>query len=197
MKGCFFHLTQNICRKVQSEGLQNEYQQNPDFALQVKLLSALAFAPPFDVQTLFPVVVQNLPMPVTEGLVLYFERTYIGRTLPGGAFQQPIFSIAMWNYHLEALAGYPRTTNAVEAWHRSFNSTVGCHNPTIWKFIQALKLEQGIVEVKQMKFLAGEKPTKRIKWQHQEETLKNIIQDYLNRTMLEFLKGIAHHIGMD
>ena len=89
------------------------------------------------------------------------------------------------------------TTNAVEAWHRSFNSTVGCHHPTIWKFIQALKLEQGIVEVKQMKFLAGEKPTKRIKWQHQEETLKNIIQDYLNRTMLEFLKGIAHHIGMD
>ena len=57
----------------------------------------------------------------------------------------------MWNYHLEALAGYPRTTNAVEAWHRSFNSTVGCHRPTIWKFIQALKLEQGIVEVKQMK----------------------------------------------
>ena len=197
VKGCFFHLTQNIFRKVQSEGLQNEYQQNPDFALQVKLLPALAFAPPFDVQTLFPVVVQNLPMPVTEGLVLYFERTYIGRTLPGGSFQQPIFPIAMWNYHLEALAGYPRTTNAVEAWLRSFNSTVGCNHPTIWKFIQALKLEQGLVEVKQMKFLAGEKPTKRVKWQHQEETHKNIIHDYLNRTVLEFLKGVAHHIGID
>ena len=112
VKGCFFHLIQNIFRKVQSEGLQNEYQQNPDFALQVKLLPALAFAPPFDVQTLFSVVVQNLHMPVTEGLVLYFERTYIGRTLPGGAFQQLIFPITMWNYHLEALAGYSRTTNA-------------------------------------------------------------------------------------
>ena len=91
VKGCFFHLTQNIFRKVQSEGLQNEYQQNTDFALQVKLLPALAFAPPFDIQTLFPVVVvQNLPMPVTEGLVLYFERTYIGRTLH---FNNPYFPL--------------------------------------------------------------------------------------------------------
>ena len=35
--------------------------------------------------------------------------------------------------------GYPWTTNAVEAWHRSFNATVGCHHPIIWKFITALK----------------------------------------------------------
>ena len=28
VKGCFFHLTQNIFRKIQAEGLQNEYQHN-------------------------------------------------------------------------------------------------------------------------------------------------------------------------
>ena len=48
-----------------------------------------------------------------------------------------------------------------EAWHRSFNATVGCHHPTIWKFIAALKREQGLVEVRQARFLAGNAPTKR------------------------------------
>ena len=132
VKGCFFfHLNQNIFRKIQAEGLQNEYHHNEDFALQMKLIPALAFAPPCDVLNLLATVVKNLPMPLAEGLVLYFERTYVGRILPGGTFQQPIFPIEMWNCHFEVLAGFPRT-NSVGAWHRSFNATVGCYHPTIW-----------------------------------------------------------------
>ena len=176
VKSCFFHLTQNIFRKIQAEGLQHEYQHNEDFALQMKLIPALAFAPPCDVLHLFGTVVQNLPMPMAEGLVLYFERTYIGRVLPGGTFQQPIFLIEMWNCHFEVLAGFPRTTNSVEAWHRSFNATLGCYHPTIWKFIQTLKLEQRIVELKQIKYLAGDRPTKRKNWQHHEETIRNLVR---------------------
>ena len=121
----------------------------------MKLIPALAFAPLCNVLNLFEAVVQKLPMPITEGLVLYFERTYVGRVLPGGTFQHPIFPIEMWNCHFEVLAEFPRTTNSVEAWHRSFNATVGCHHPTIWKIIQALKLEQGIVELKQINCLAN------------------------------------------
>ena len=87
VKGCFIHLTQNIFRKIQAEGFQHEYQNNDGFALQMKLIPALAFAPPCDVLDLFSTVVQNLRMPKAEGLVLYFERTYIGWFLPGGTFQ--------------------------------------------------------------------------------------------------------------
>ena len=113
VKGCFFHLTQNIFRKIQAERFQHEYQNNDGFVLQIKLITALAFAPPCDVLDLFSTVVQNLPMPMAEGLVLYFERTYIGRFLPGGTFQQPIFPIQMWNCHFEVLAGLPRAKNSV------------------------------------------------------------------------------------
>ena len=128
VKGCFFHFTQNIFRKIQAEGLQNEYQQNENFAMQMKLLPALSFASPYDIPNLFADMVQQLPMPAAEGLVLYFERTYIGRFFPSGTFQQPLFPIPMWNYHHEVLVGFLRTTNSVE-------------------FIQSLKLEQGIVEI--------------------------------------------------
>ena len=92
--------------------------------------------------------------------LLYFERTYIGRTLPGGFHQEPLFPIQMWNQHHEVTQGIPRTSNAVEAWHRLFNATVGCYHPNIWRFIDVFKREQWLVEVKQAKFIAGDKPTK-------------------------------------
>ena len=66
----------------------------------MKLIPALAFA--HLVLDLFSTVVQNLPMSMAEGLVIYFERTYIGRFLHGGTFQQPIFSIQMLNCHFLA-----------------------------------------------------------------------------------------------
>ena len=52
----------------------------------------------------------------TDDLILYFERTYVGRMLPSGSYQQPLFSIQIWNYHFDVAYGLPRTTNAVEAW---------------------------------------------------------------------------------
>ena len=117
IKGCFFHLTHNIFRKIQAEGLQVEYQQNESFALQMKLLPALAFPPPCDVLNVFAAVVQNLPMPIAEELVLYFERTYMGSDLLGGIFQQTYFLL---NCEIVILkTGWLSQNNElVEAWHR-------------------------------------------------------------------------------
>ena len=81
----------------------------------------------------------------------------------------------MWKQHHEVTQGIPRTNNSVEAWHRSYNATVGYHHPNIWRFIDALKREQGLVEVKQTKSLAGEKPTRRHKDKANEEGLKSLI----------------------
>ena len=100
----------------------------------------------------------------------------------------------MWNYHYETLFGVPRTTNAVEAWHRSFNATVACHHPSIRKFISALKREQGLVEVKQAKFIAGDKPTKRRKDKANAEALKEMVMSYYYFPRLEFLRGIPYSI---
>ena len=43
VKGCFFHLTQNIWRKIQAEGLEGDYNTNEDLALRIRYLPALAF----------------------------------------------------------------------------------------------------------------------------------------------------------
>ena len=169
IKGCFFHLTQNVWRRVQSEGLQSEYNQDEELAIRIRLLPALAFAAPHEIPHLFYTVVQQLPMPQATGLVLYFQNTYIERILPGGTYREALFPIGVWNYHFETPFGLPRTTNIVEAWHRSFNATVGCHHPTVWKFIGSLKREQGLVEVRQAKFILGAQPSKRVKTQGNEQ----------------------------
>ena len=48
-KGCFFHFSQAIFRKIQSLGLQNRYKDDENFAHKVRMLAALAFVPLSDV----------------------------------------------------------------------------------------------------------------------------------------------------
>ena len=104
-------LTQNVWRKVQGVGLQARYSQDAELAIRIRLLPALAFAAPDEVPQLFALVAEQLPITEARDLILYFENTYIGRVLPGGGIQAPLFPISMWNYYLETPFGLPRTNN--------------------------------------------------------------------------------------
>ena len=78
----------------------------------------------------------------------------------------------------------------------SLCATVGCHHPNIWKFISALKREQGLVEVKQAKHIAGDSSTKRKTAQANEQGLRNLVSSYVHRPRLEFLRGVPHHFSI-
>ncbi|KAI6651165.1 hypothetical protein LOD99_5516 [Oopsacas minuta] len=199
VKCCFFHLTQNIWRHVQSVGLQSAYTHDEELAMRIRRIPALAFARPADVPDLFDQVAMDLPLtPEIGELVDYFERTYIGRTVTSGYHVAATYPIHLWNNHISTPLGLPRTTNAVEAWHRSFNATVGCHHPTIWKFILSLKREQGLVEVRHTNYLVGKPLTKRRWSQQSEEALKTLVREYYSpdRSKMEFLQGVAHHFSL-
>ena len=57
--------------------------------------------------------------------------------------------------------------------------------------------EQGLVEVRQAKFISCAQPSKRVKTQGNEQALKDLILSYMYRPRMEFLRGIAHHLNMD
>ena len=100
----------------------------------------------------------ELPLEAYD-LALYFELTYIGRQIANSTFTiQPLFSLKMWNHHFIVRFGLPRIANAVEAWHRSFGCHMSCHHPSMWRFLDKLKKEQGLVEVKQAFYTIGRKP---------------------------------------
>ncbi|KAG0437664.1 hypothetical protein DMUE_3557 [Dictyocoela muelleri] len=45
LKGCFFHLTQSIYRKVNQSLLSNKYKNDSEFRLDVKMIMSFAFLP--------------------------------------------------------------------------------------------------------------------------------------------------------
>ena len=45
LSGGFFHPSSNIWKKVQSLGDQQEYQNNDEFSMHVRMLMVLAFVP--------------------------------------------------------------------------------------------------------------------------------------------------------
>ena len=118
-KGCFFHFSQAIFRKIQSLGLQVRHKDGEDFAHKVRMLAALAFVPEPDVINALKAASEDFSLDA-QAVIDYFEDTYIGRLHPGGHRRVPLFQLGLWNMYNQTLDDLPRTNNAVEGWHRSF-----------------------------------------------------------------------------
>ena len=145
-KGCFFHFSQVIFRKIQFLGLQVRYKDDEDFAHKVRMLTALAFVPEPDVINVFEAVSEDFPLNAQE-VIDYFEDTYIRRLRPGCHRRLPLFELGLWNMYNQTLNDLPRTNNTVKGWHRSFQANVGAYHPNFWKFIDILKHEQNLTQV--------------------------------------------------
>ena len=79
INGCFFHLSQNVYRRVQVEGLSKNYQEDPEFALKIKMLPSMAFVPEMEVVDCFNLLMQDFPENAFN-LAKYFEDNYIGKS---------------------------------------------------------------------------------------------------------------------
>ena len=196
IQGCFYHLSQAIYRKVQSIGLQQEYQTNLDLSLKIRMLAALAFVPVDDIVESFEHLADSMPdeaQPITD----YFEDTYIGRLQRRGRRRQPPFAHDMWSVHNRVEEGLPRTNNHIEGWHRRMQSNVGAHHPSIWHFLDVLRREQSLNEVIITQIRTGQPaPPQRGKYKAVNERLVTVVRDYANRSVHDFLRGIAHNIQM-
>ena len=80
-KGCFYHFSSNIWKHIQNLGLQNHYQDDENFALWLRMLSALAFVPQNDVICYFELLINEIRNNFNDecgDLIDYFEDTSIG-----------------------------------------------------------------------------------------------------------------------
>ena len=82
---CFFHHSQSVWRKTQNLGLSGQYNEDAEFALKVRTLSAIAFLPEHEVEEGLREVAGSLPDEALP-LVDYFQSTYIGRDVAGKTF---------------------------------------------------------------------------------------------------------------
>ena len=195
VQGCLYHLSQAIYRKVQHHGLQVAYQNNCDLSLSIRMLAALAFVPVNDIVHAFEELSDIMPEDARP-IVDYFEDTYIGRVQRRGR-RLPLFPHAMWNVKERVDHGLPRTNNHLEGWHRHMASNVGAYHPNFWRFLKVLQREQALNEVTITQMLAGEPaPPQRRKYKAITQRLKTLVEDYDNRALIDYLRGIAHNLQL-
>ena len=117
MHFCFYHLCSDMWKSIQQLGLQECYINDPEFALHLRMISALAFLPPNDVQNSFDqlaALIRNQYGNDADGVFDYFEDNYVGRFRVNAPRGIPTFPIDFWNMFHHTDDELQRTNNAVE-----------------------------------------------------------------------------------
>jgi hypothetical protein len=193
-------------RKLQAEGLSDEYKQedNETMRSDFHALIALAFVPEEDVIDAFDTLreaADDRLQPVFDHLEDYYLR---GRVRRGrGRRQQrsaPMFPPSTWNCYERAVEGRPRTTNTCEAWHRRLNTIVGKHHPSLFVLLDQLQEEVGEVDVEVMRAEGGvSPPKKRNKYEVADQRIARIMaryNDYKEQDdILTYLRSIGYSIA--
>jgi len=90
------------------------------------------------------------------------------------------------------ISGIDKTNNHAEAAHRRLKRELDVIQPSIWKFIDGLRRVQKGRDVTYKQYdRGGRGPAKRRKYILADKLLLTIVNDYNNRDIIEYLRGIA------
>jgi len=201
VSGCLFHLGQSFWRKLQTEGLTEEYRReaNEELRADFHSLIALAFVPEEDVIEAF----ESLAASASEELqpVLdHVEDNYVRGRRRGRGRTAPAFPPSIWSCYDRALEGLPRSTNTAEAWHRRLNSLVGKHHPSLFTLIHHLQEEVAQIDVTIDRAEGGESPpAKKAKHLRIDERIPKIVERYQeykdDDDVLGYLRALGHNVA--
>ncbi|XP_068219196.1 uncharacterized protein [Palaemon carinicauda] len=192
---CFFHFCQTTWRKIQQLGLVTHYNNDTDFSLFCRKVNALAFllidGVPRGMQCLKQEVPENA-LPFIE----YIDNTFVnGMQRRNGRRSKPLFSVHGWNVYELTIAGNARTINSVEAWHRRFGVLVRSHS-NLYNVLDALRRAEKIVKTRISQLIVGANPKKpNTKVARREQRIYNVVADYQNRLLEDYLRSIAHNLS--
>ena len=71
-----------------------------------------------------------------------------------------------------------RSSNIAEGWKSGFTSLVNCNNPSIWKFLDGIKREQALTDVKITNILTRRPFKRAAKWEEFDLEIQCIVDDY-------------------
>ena len=204
-RGCFFHFSRCLWRHIQEfPDILENYSTVPDFALHLKQIAALAFVPPGDVCATYTKLLNTEFFNVNDNLLqrflTYVETTWIGVLDRRQKRREPLFSIDLWNCYASVLNDLNKTNNHCEGFNNGFHSLLGSTHPSIFKFIDGLKKQQALTDLKREQLFAGsQQAVGRKTYKESTAKLKAVVEDYgtytdQNRT--DYLRAVAHNIEL-
>ena len=188
LRGCYFHFTKATFKHLVDLGLKSEYEvEGSDIRKWYKIISALPFLPEDEVKTGWNRIRPLLPSDLAP-FAAYFEYTWVGTSS-----SPPLFSIQEWNQFDASQMHLPSSTNMAEGWHHGFSSMLSCTNPSLWRFLEALKKEQNLTRMKLSRMRMMLDPaTRAAKWRRYDDRLERLCNSFDQDTdILEYLKKFS------
>lgn len=112
---CWFHIKQSLIRNLGSNNLKLRYENDKDFANEVRQMISVAFLPVEKVATAWDMFIANSTTlnkveqdkdPNIKYFVNdYFAKNYIGEMKANGQRKKPRFPIEQWNVHESTMNG--------------------------------------------------------------------------------------------
>lgn len=190
VKGCYFHLTQNLIRKLNSVGLKSAFENDLDVKLKLKSLPALAFVPADDVKTIFLQLADTFPAEdAYDEVITYFYSTYI----EGAAGRNPKFPITLWNHYSAALERSPKATNCFQGFHYALNAILSCSHPSIWFLLDGLQRDLACHRLTVAKVKSGQEGKKNAKYERLQNAVYSAVTEYhQTNNKLLYLRRLAN-----
>jgi hypothetical protein len=163
----------------------------------MKQFMALAFIPKADVDRSYNELLDGPFVTANEEILVpflrYFEKTWVGDLDRRRRRRNPLYAVQKWNCYESVLHDLNKTNNAVEGFHRGFESMLGAAHPTVFKLLDSLMKQQTLTETNLEQSLAGAIFNPQRKCHREAATrLKNVVQKFGTLTTLEYLRGVAH-----
>ena len=159
IRGCFFHLTQNMKKHVLALGYSQQYRNNAEVNLRCKMVCTLAFIPIDDIEDAILQLSHQLSDDQQEFLD-WCEDTYVGRMDRRTRIRRdPRFPHVMCNLFQRFLSNEDRTNNQAEVANRRLQCELEMQQPSIWKIIDALRKVQRGRDLYYEQLFAGYNPT--------------------------------------
>ena len=185
---------QAIFRRVQSEGLVEQYTNDEEFRTTIRMIGALAFVSVADTIQAFESI-SEFSMEPAQVILDYFETNYVGELRRGRRLASR-FPHAMWNINTRVIENLARTNNDLEGWHNRFAGNFHGRHEHIWKFINILKNDSVHNHHKMTQVLIGAPvPPQRQIYRAINERLINLVDNYANNNILDFLRGISYNLA--
>lgn len=185
--GCSFHFGQSIYRKVQNLNLSNDYINNLKVKKFIRDVLNLVYVPADKVKETFCKMVNFAEKNFNGRLdkfLKYFKNTYVG-----SVDKSPFYEIDFWNCNLRVLLNIPRTTNSVEAWHRSLNFKCNILHLNLRRFLEILIQENEKIRVTLLQTRHEISINK--DFLEKEEKIRRIVLSYYCYEEWEFFNAIS------
>lgn len=201
LHGCYFHFNQALWRKIQSiPVILNLYNNDSDFKISLRMISALSFVPHDDVSYAYEQLINSnyflTHHQILNEFKLYFEHTWIGSHLPGSQNRNPLFPIMLWNSYSTIRSSLPLTNNSLEGWHHGFHRLVNSNHPSLWTFINKLKEQHSLTQLELRQVQSGVQVRRQKKvYKARYERIKRLVDQYNRSDILSYLRNISYNIS--